>query len=270
MCGASLRLNAVTCLLLMAVAGTTCACMLTSGMAVPETALPKDHAVQLPVVCEADKADKNVESADCLQRFEGLAAREGNVLRLNLENGKTKVYTGDANTCKSGPDGCAVFKLAAFYPPLQSFLVLSASYECGHYELVSRRSGSVVKISDATVPELSPNGKYLVSVDQSDACDRPYDLAIWSTSTDPPVQEFKYRAKRYENWSVASWPSDDRIKLMVFINDRDGSFDQDAEAIRSGKEWKIVTSRKVKREEEVRRKPSPLPPAASPPPPASR
>jgi hypothetical protein len=176
-------------------------------------------------------------------------AREGDVLRLNLENSKTKVYTGNAKACESGPDQCAVFLLAAFYPSLQSFLVLSASYECGDYELVSRRSGSIVKLSAASRPELSPTGKYFVSVDQSDACDRPYDLAIWSTGTDPPVQEFKYQAKRYENWTVAGWVGDDRIKFRVFTNDREGAYDLDAETVRSEKGWKLVMGKKVKREE---------------------
>jgi hypothetical protein len=70
--------------------------------------------------------------------------------------------------------------------------VEASYYECGHYELVGRRSGSVVKISASSVPDLSPNGKYLVSTDQSDACDRGYDLAVWSNSTDPPFAELKY------------------------------------------------------------------------------
>jgi uncharacterized protein with WD repeat len=117
---------------------------------------------------------------------------------------------------------------------------MASYYECGHYELLSRRSGSVVKISASAVPDLSPNGKYLVSTDQSDACDRGYELAIWSMSTDPPVAELNYKAKRYENWTVTGWPSDDRIKLTVFVNDREGSYDQDAEAVRSEKGWKLV------------------------------
>jgi hypothetical protein len=232
------RRDGATYLLAMTVAGMTSACMLTTNATVPEAASPKENPpVQPTILC---KADQNVESADCLQRLQGLVAREGDVLRLNLENGKIKTYTGNAKACESGPDQCAVFLLAAFYPSLQSFLVLSASYECGDYELVSRRSGSILKLSAASRPELSPTGKYFVSVDQSDACDRPYDLAIWSTGADPPVQEFKYQAKRYENWTVAGWVGDDRIKLTVFVNDREGSFDQEAEAVRSEKGWKLV------------------------------
>jgi hypothetical protein len=243
------RRNGVRCLPMMAVAGVTCACMLAAGTPAPETAFAKDDPpVQPPILCEADQSAL-AETAGCLERFKGLAARDGEVLRLNLENGQTKVYTSDRKACQEDPNGekCIVFRLAALYPSLQSFLVDAIFADCGHYELISRRSGSIVKISDATDPVQSPTGKYLVSVDQSDACRRPYDVAIWSTRSDPPVQEFKYEAKRYENWTVAGWAGDERIKFKVFVNDRDGSFDQDAEAVRSDKGWKLVPGRKVER-----------------------
>jgi hypothetical protein len=241
------RRDGATNLLAMTVAAMTSASVLTASATVPDAALPKENPpVQPAILCEADQ---NVESAGCLLRFQGLVAREGDVLRLNLENGKTKVYTGNVKACEIGPGECAVFRLVAFYPSLQSFLVLSSSYECGDYELVSRKSGSIVKLSSASRPELSPAGKYFVSVDQSDACDRPYEVAIWSTSADPPVQEFKYQTKHYENWTVADWVGDDRIKFTVMTNGREGAYDLDAEAIRSGDGWKLVINKKVKREE---------------------
>jgi hypothetical protein len=264
--------DGATYLLALTIAGLMGGCVLTTGAPGPETALPMESApVQRPIMCDADKDSKNFESADCLQRVQGLAAREGDVLRLNLENGQAKIYTSNSKACAEGPNNCSVFQLIAFYPSMPAFLVSASYYECGHYELVSRRSGSVVKISATSVPDLSPGGKYLASTDQNDACDRGDELAIWSTSADPPVAEFKYKARRYENWTVTGWRGDDRIGLAVFINDREGAYDLDAEAVRSGKGWKLVMGRKVKRDEEVvRRKPSPLPPAASPPPPASR
>ena len=65
-------------------------------------------------------------------------------------------------------------------------------------------------------------------------------------ATDPPVAELKYKAKRYENWAVTGWPGDDRIKLTVFTNDREGSYDRDAEAVRSEKGWKLVWGKRGK------------------------
>lgn len=244
-------------LLRMTIAHTMFACMLPLGMAVPETAFANDDPQSQPILC---KMNQNVESAECLQRFQGLATREGDVLRLNLESGKTKTLADLNKGCD--PFKCLAFHLAAFYPSLQSFLVEAISYECGHYELISRRSGSVVKISASAIPELSPNGKYLVSVDQSDACDRAYDLAIWSTNTDPPAPGLKYRAKRYENWSVAGWSGDDRIKLKVWVNDHGESYDQDVEAVRSAQGWKLVLGERVDRGQG---KPAPWPSTAAPP-----
>jgi hypothetical protein len=244
---------------------------------VPEAALPKENPpVQPAILCKANQANTNVESAECLQRLQGLAVREGEMLRLNLENGQTKVYTSNAKACAEGPGDCLVFQLVAFYPSMQSFVVAASSYECGHYELVSRRSGTIVKYRATALPELSPTGKYIALTDQNDACERGDELAIWSTATDPPVADLQYKVKRYENWTVAGWRGDDRIKLRVFINDREGAYDQDVEAVRSEKGWKLVWGKRVAREVEpnVQPKSPPWPASATPPayatPPVSR
>jgi len=97
------------------------------------------------------------------------------------------------------------------------------------------------------VPAISPHGKYLVSTDQSDACPRKYDIAIWSTTADPPSLEMMYEAAQYENWEVVGWGGDDRIRLKAFVNAREGSYDQEAGAVRSAGEWKLVLGRKRER-----------------------
>jgi hypothetical protein len=214
----------------------------------PEMAAAKDTPPPRPVLCK--ETDQHRESADCLERFKGLATREGDVLRLNLENGKTKDYADVNDGCD--PFKCAAYHLAALYPSLQSFLVEKIIPECAEYELMNRRSGNILKLS--TAPELSPDGKYLVSIDQDELCERAYDLAIWSTRADPPVLELKHKSKagRYEYWEIAGWAGDDRIKLKVWVNEADRkppeSYDQDVEAVRSGKGWKLVWGRRVDRE----------------------
>jgi hypothetical protein len=90
------RRNSEACLVAIVVAGMTSACMVTTGATVPEAALPKENPpVQPAILCRPDQSDKNVESADCLQRVQGLVAREGDVLRLNLENSQAKIYTSN-------------------------------------------------------------------------------------------------------------------------------------------------------------------------------
>jgi hypothetical protein len=65
------RREGATYLLATTVACMTSACI-TTGTTVPEAALPKESPpVQLAILCRADQTDKNVESADCLQRVQG-------------------------------------------------------------------------------------------------------------------------------------------------------------------------------------------------------
>lgn len=218
----------------------TFAFMPVLGVAVPEMTHAEDNPQFQPILCEPDPNDTLVESAKCLDRFRELAARDGDVLRLNLENGKTKVYTGNRKGCDghTGNEECVVFQLVSFYPSLQSFLVAQRFFECGYYELVSRQTGGIVKFS--TVPEWSPNGKYLIGIDQNDLCDRDYDLAIWSAGDPPALELNRHNERFYENWTIIGWNGDDRIRLQVFTNSTEGSYDQDVEAVRSGNGWKLV------------------------------
>jgi hypothetical protein len=208
------------------------------GPAVAQT--PTKAQPQGEIVC---KVEQYRETPECLQRLQGLAVRTGDTLRLTLSNGRTKVYTSDHTACMEARiEKCVVHLLLRYYPSLQSFLVQTSFYECGHYDLINRHTGSVLEIS--TIPDISPQGKYIVSTDESDACARKYDIAIWSTATDPPSLEMRYEAAQYENWQVTGWTSDDRFQLKAFVNSRQASYDQEAEAIRSADGWKLVLGQK--------------------------
>jgi hypothetical protein len=62
------------------------------------------------------------------------------------------------------------------------------------------------------------------------------------------VQDFKYKARQYENWAVDRWTDDGRIRLKVAAGDGiQGQYDQHAEAVRAGKGWKLVLGRRVER-----------------------
>lgn len=213
--------------------------MLALGMALPGTALGGEKRQFQPILCKPDQNDTQLESAECLERFKELANRDGDVLRLNLANGTTKVYKGDRNACGAGAVSgeCLVFQLIAFYPSVQSFLVEKGFDECRYYELVSRQSGDIVELS--TVPEWSANGKYLVSVnDNSDLC-RPFDYLVILSATDPPTLELKHHIEGYENWTIAGW-DDDRIKLQVDVGEPQGTYNQDVVAVRFGDGWNLV------------------------------
>ncbi len=57
--------------------------------------------------------------------------------------------------------------LLEYFPQTRSFLVARKFYECGNYLFVNRRTGS--ETVTYSIPVLSPNAKYLLSIDQSDA-----------------------------------------------------------------------------------------------------
>jgi len=206
-----------------------------------ETTANIETKSQAPILCDSKDQSK---TDDCLPLFKGLATQDGDKLQLNLENGKTKTYTSNRKACDADDGGkCINFKIVGFYPRIQSLLVAVGYYEEAGYELVSRRTGKVLQIS--SIPQFSPNGKFFISVDQSDLGDRKYDLAIWSAATDPPSLAFKYKAKQYEHWEFVDWQRDDHIRLKAYISSRQGAYDQEAEAVRFEKGWKIVLGKKL-------------------------
>ncbi|MGO9672946.1 MAG: hypothetical protein ACLPSF_02045, partial [Methylocella sp.] len=128
----------------------------------------------------------------------------------------------------------------------QFYLIESGYYECGDQLLVSRHSGSET-VMRGDIPVLSPSGSFLLSIDQNEACDRKYDIAIWSMQTNPPKLEFKYVAKQYETWEFTRWDADDRITLIGEFNGK-ASYSQEAELVRNGTGWTLQRGRKVYRQ----------------------
>ena len=169
------------------------------------------------------------------------------MLTLKLEGGKSKTYVGNRAACdgkNANVEKCLVFAVLSYFPQTQSYLVERGYYECGAYLFVSRHTGSETVMY--AIPVLSPNAKYLLSIDQSDACDRKYDVAIWSMETDPPRLEFKYLAKQYENWEVTAWKNDTHMKMKAFINGKT-PYDQEAELVRNNSGWALQLGRKTDR-----------------------
>lgn len=200
---------------------------------------------QSPIVCEIKE---NVEDAACRAKLKGLVTRKGDTLILKLDGGKAKTYVGNLAACAATENAdsskCVVFRVLSYFPRTQSYLVEKAFYECGAYLFVSRHTGSETVMYE--VPVLSPDAKYLFSIDQSEACERKYDIAIWSMQTDPPQLEFNYRAEHYENWEVMAWENDTHIKMKAWINGK-SSYDQEAELVRTASGWVLQLGKKIDR-----------------------
>jgi hypothetical protein len=222
-------------------------CALVLFLGVPlltNSALGQTAPVQSPIVCEIKD---NLEDAACRDKLKGLLTRNGNTLILRLDGGKSKTYVSNLAACdgqNADSSKCIVFRVLTYFPQTQSYLVEKAYYECGAYLFVSRHTGSETVMY--AIPVLSPNAKYLLSIDQSDACDRKYDIAIWSVQTDPPKLEFSYQAKQYEDWEVTAWEDDTHIKMKAWINGKT-SYDQEAELLRTASNWALQLGTKTER-----------------------
>jgi hypothetical protein len=207
-------------------------------------ALGQTSPAQAPIACDVKD---NVEDAVCQHRLKGLFTRTGDTLTLKLDGGKSKTYVGNRAACdgENVDDAkCLVFVVLSYFPRTQSYLVERGFYECGNYLFVSRHTGSETVMY--AIPVLSPDAKYLLSIDQSDACDRKYDIAIWSVQTDPPRLEFKYQARQYENWEVTAWENDTHLKMKAWINAKT-SYDQEAELVRNESGWTLKLGGKTDR-----------------------
>ena len=207
-------------------------------------ALSQTSPAPAPPICDVKD---NIEDVDCLQKAQGLFTRKGDALTIALDGGKSKTYVGNLAACDGDnvdAEKCLVFRMRGYFPQVQSLLVEKAYYECGDFLFVSRRTGSETVMQE--VPALSPNGRYLISIDQNDACYRRYDIAIWSMLTDPPTLDFKYEAKQYENWEVTAWTDDDRIGMKAWVNDKT-SYDQEAELVRKDGGWILQLGKKTER-----------------------
>ena len=209
-----------------------------------EPALSQTGPAQAPILCAVKD---NIEDADCQRKLKGLFARKGGTLTLELDGGKSKTYVGNLAAC----DGenvdaakCLVYRMLGYFPQTQSYLVEQGLYECGSYLLVSRRTGNETVMQE--IPVLSPNAKYLISIDQSEACERKYDIAIWSMLTDPPRLDFRYKAKQYENWEVKAWKDDTHINMKSWINGKT-SYDQEAALAREDRGWTLHLGKKTDR-----------------------
>lgn len=208
-------------------------------------ALCQPAPVQSATVCEESK--DGMEDAACRKTLQGLFTRKGDRLTLRLDGGKSKTYVGNLAACE-GPNGnaekCVVFRVSSYFPKSQSYLVEKRFYECAVYLFVSGHTGSQTVMR--AIPLLSPNAKYLLSIDNDDACERKYDIAIWSLETEPPKLEFIYQHKQYESWDLIAWEDDTHIKVKASF-DANTSYDQEAELVRTASHWTLQLGRKIER-----------------------
>jgi hypothetical protein len=136
---------------------------------------------------------------------------------------------------------CFVFRLQAYSRIGNSFSIRLSYSECGHFILVDRRNGEEIVLD--TMPLYSPRGTWFVSANDSEACDRPYDIAIWSAGVSPAKREWDYvhaSGGPYEAWEFLGWDGETAIKLRALVSDgKGGSQTYDTEAVYTTDGWEL-------------------------------
>jgi len=199
----------------------------------------------LPALAQSASPVKEVScerEAECLAQLNGLAKREGELLFLRLENGKSEIYLDDRQACEdnNGSD-CVKYELRAYRPDQKLYVVSYSLYEGGGATIVSAKSGRTVFLTN--LPVFSPNGRFFAAADSDPHYERKYEIAVWSFVSDKAKQEFTYSTRktaREEFWDVLGWDGNDRIKLKVGIPD-DAYEMQESETqlVRTKQGWKL-------------------------------
>jgi len=169
--------------------------------------------------------------------MKGLASRQGDVLRLKLADGKWKTLRSNKKACdRNDAARCVVRELRAYLPTDAIYVVEWTTAGDGGSEVISATTGRTETLD--TMPEFSPSGRWIVSVDPDELNERHYDIAIWSVEGGELTPVFSYMRNEtaYEAWEFRGWDGDDRIKLRVT---RPNAAAVDTEAVFTETGWKL-------------------------------
>ena len=161
-------------------------------------------------------SDGKIDEGKCLKSLAGMATRDGDRLRLRLENGQTKTFTTTHQACEAGIyEKCLIYSLQGYFARHRHFLIdVGFLNHGGTTFLVSARTGKHIRLD--AVPHYSPSGKRLAAVSASEG-DEENSIEIWSTTGDLPRSEWRYTVPEgeYALYEFAGWDGDDRLKMTV-------------------------------------------------------
>jgi hypothetical protein len=196
--------------------------------------IPTYALAQAPDAADAVRCERE---AECLRVMKGLASRQGDVLRLKLADGKWKTLRSNKKACdRNDAARCVVRELRAYLPTDAIYVVEWTTAGDGGSEVISATTGRTETLD--TMPEFSPSGRWIVSVDPDELNERQYDIAIWSVEGGELTPVFSYMRNEtaYEAWEFRGWDGDDRIKLRVT---RPNAAAVDTEAVFTETGWKL-------------------------------
>jgi hypothetical protein len=200
-----------------------------AALAIATPGSSQETGLQDAVRCE--------QESECLRALKGRAARQGDVLRLKMADGKWKSLRSNKKACeKDDASKCVIRELRAYLPSQGIYVVEWTTSGDGGSEVISATTGQTETLD--TMPEFSPGGRWFVSVDPDELNERQYDIAIWSVDAGELKNEFSYMrdAAAYEAWEFKGWDGEDRIKLRVT---RPNAQPVDTEAVHTDAGWRL-------------------------------
>jgi hypothetical protein len=179
------------------------------------------------------------QEADCLANLTVKAHREGDVLTLRLEGGKTKAFKTNRQACENdNANDCIVYELRAYRPAQNVYVVAWTLYEGKGAGLISTKTGDVLVLPD--MPDFSPSGQWFVAVDNDPHYTPEFQVGIWSLQGGAAKQEFRYGTPQDispEGWNVLGWDGDKRIRFEVGGLDDDSVPKVETDAVLREQGW---------------------------------
>jgi hypothetical protein len=182
----------------------------TSAMAEP----PKNGAISTASCISSDPVvdDPKARELVCLRELGDRVSRNGNVLSLKLDDGRTRLFRSNPKACENDDaDHCEKYYLVGFHPASGRYLVYGTYYENSDCKMVSARSGKATSFRD--VPRFAPDGQtfFVTGVDGT------YDdwIGVGSMMSDPPALQWEQAAEQSVFWHFVRWIGNDRIELST-------------------------------------------------------
>lgn len=141
--------------------------------------------VEAQPCCAPIPGAKPVDHSDTvvLSKVPDRASRDGAILRLKLQDGRTLKITdcNDVTACEA--ERFRVHRLAAWWPSQRLYVVNVGLYEDGMAYLISERDGRTTRVT--AVPVLSPSGRRAVALTSNLMAG--VELNVIDLSGDPPT-----------------------------------------------------------------------------------
>ena len=171
----------------------------------------QDAVARSCVGSDAGTPDPEARETICLRELRERARRTGNILSLKLENGTTKLFRSNPESCKKDDaKNCVEYRLIGFHTSAGRYLVNVTYYENFECKLVSVRTGKATTFRN--VPHFAPDGStfFVTGYDGS------YDnwLGIGSVASDPPALVWEKDPVFGESWEFLRWIDNDQVALV--------------------------------------------------------